>query len=101
MASLINIYNFKFDSLMEKVSSSVAEFFLIILPAGLLGSWYLILHYRAKKILEDVHFQDKMGELLSPDYKKNLVGTYWKILVTFRWTATLLILVMGRDHYEL
>jgi len=101
MASLINIYNFKFDSLMEKVSSSVAEFFLIILPAGLLGSWYLILHSGGKNILEDVHFQDKMGELLSPDYKKNLVGTYWKILVTFRWIATLLILVMGRDHYEL
>ncbi len=46
MASLINIYNFKFDSWMEKISSSVAEFFLIIMPAGLLGSLYLISHYR-------------------------------------------------------
>jgi hypothetical protein len=46
MASLINIYNFKFDSWMEKISTSVAEFFLIIMPAGLLGSWYIISHYR-------------------------------------------------------
>jgi hypothetical protein len=32
---------------MEKLSTCAAEFFLIILPAGLLGSWYVISHYRA------------------------------------------------------
>jgi hypothetical protein len=46
MASLINIYNFKFDSWMEKVSTSAAELFLIIMPAGLLASWYLISHFK-------------------------------------------------------
>jgi hypothetical protein len=75
---------------------------LIILPAGLLASWYLLSKYRGEKILDDALFQDKMGELLSSDHKKNSsVGVYWKVLVTFRWTATLLILVLGRDHYEL
>ncbi len=101
MASLINIYNFKFDSLMEKVSSSAAQFFLIMLPSGFLASWFLISHYRRINVLEDANFQDKMGELLSSDHKKNTVGAYWKVLVTFRWTASLLILVLGRDHYDL
>lgn len=42
MASLINIYQFKFDSLMDMVSTCAAEFLLIILPAGLIGSFFLI-----------------------------------------------------------
>ena len=99
MASIINIYQFKFDSLMEKVSTSAAVFFLIILPTGLLVSSFLITKYRAANMLEDSNFQKKMSELLSSDHKKNLVGTYWKVLVTFRWTLTLLILVLGRDHF--
>jgi hypothetical protein len=41
---------------MEKVSTSAAQFFLIIMPAGLLASWYLISHYRGSKMLEDNHF---------------------------------------------
>jgi hypothetical protein len=52
-------------------------------------------------MLEDDHFQNKMGELLSSDHKKNIVGTYWKVIVTFRWTVSLIILVLARDHYEL
>ena len=46
MASLINILNLKFGTMMEKMSTCAAEFFMIILPAGLLGSWYVISHYR-------------------------------------------------------
>jgi hypothetical protein len=53
MASLINIYNIKFDSLMEKVSTSTAGFFLFILPAGMIASWFLINKYRASNMLED------------------------------------------------
>ncbi len=100
MASLINIYNFKFNSLMEIVSTSTACFFLFILPAGLLTSWFFIKKYRALNMLEDSYFQDKMSELVSTDHKKNAVGTYWKVLVTLRWMLTLLILVFGKDHYE-
>ncbi len=42
-----------------------------------------------------------MSELISSDHKTNLIGTYWKVLVAFRWTLTLLILVFGRDHFEM
>ena len=56
MASLINIYNFKFNSLMEIVSTSTACFFLFILPAGLLASWLFIKKYRALNMQEDSNF---------------------------------------------
>jgi len=56
MASLINIYNFKFNTLMEIVSTSTAGFFLFILPTGLLTSWFLIHKYRALNMLEDSNF---------------------------------------------
>lgn len=28
------------------------------------------------------------------------MGIYWKVIVTLRWTATLLVIVFVRDHYE-
>ena len=47
MASLINIYHLKFDSLMDKVSTTAAGLFLILLPTGIMASWFLIAKYRA------------------------------------------------------
>lgn len=102
MASLINIYNFKFETLIELVSTNVSLVILVILPAGLVTSYFLIRKYRGLQLLEDEKFQKgNMSELLSSDHKTNLIGTYWKVLVAFRWTLTLLILVLGRDHFEL
>jgi hypothetical protein len=37
--------------------------------------------------------------LLSSEHKTNILGSYWKIIVSLRWTLTLLILVFARDHF--
>jgi hypothetical protein len=100
LSSLINIYNISFKGLMEIVSTTISVSTLVILPFGLFASFYLIKRFRGLKMMEDKVFQEKYSELISSDHKKNLVGSYWRVIVSLRWTLTLLVLVFARDHYE-
>ncbi len=38
---------------------------------------------------------------MSNDHKPNLIGSYWKVIVIFRWTLTLLIIVFAREYFAL
>ncbi len=38
---------------------------------------------------------------MSNDHKTNLIGSYWKVIVIFRWTMTLLIIVFAREYFAL
>lgn len=41
----------------------------------------------------------KYGDLMSEDHKTSgVVGAYWKVIVAFRWTLTLLIMVFLREY---
>ena len=98
LSSLINIYNISFNSLLEIVSTSISISVLAVLPFGLAVTYILIKRFRGLNMLEDQGFQEKYSELISSDHKPNLVGSYWKVIVTFRWTITLFVIVFARDH---
>lgn len=100
LASLINIYNINFDGLLETVSTAVSLVLLVALPSGLVATYLLVKKYRTLKMLEDEGFKEKYSELISADHKSNLIGSYWKVIVTLRWSLTLIVLVFSRDHYE-
>ena len=100
LASLINIYNINFNGLLETVSTAVSLVLLVVLPSGLVATYLLVKKFRTLKMLEDESFQEKYSELISADHKPNLIGSYCKVIVTFRWSLTLIVLVFSRDHYE-
>lgn len=101
LSSLINIYDINFDGLLETVSTSVSLVLFAVLPSGLVATYLQIRKYRSGlTILEDQGFQERYSELISADHRANIVGSYWKVIVTFRWTLTLIVLVFARDHYE-
>lgn len=101
LSSLINVYNLHFNGLIETISSIVSIIVLVVLPCGLVAAYKTVKKYSGLEKLHDKDFQEKYSELMSSDHKANLIGTYWKVIVSFRWTLTLLILVFAREHFAL
>ena len=100
LSALINIYNIKFESLMEIISSSVSIAVFAVLPLGLVASLIIVKKFRDQKGHEDAIFKEKYSEVLSEDHKPNLIGNFWKVIILLRWTISLIIMVFARDHYD-
>ena len=50
--------------------------------------------------LSTPRIQERFGTLFFKLTLKNKVSVYWNILVLFRWTVTLMIVVYLRDYYS-
>jgi hypothetical protein len=100
LSALINIYNIKFDSLLDIISTIVSIVVFSVLPLGLVASFFIIRKFRQQKGQENQTFNERYSEVLSSDHKSNLIGTYWKFITLLRWTFTLIIMVFAREHYD-
>jgi amino acid permease len=69
LSALINIYNLKFNTLMEILSSTISISILVILPVGLVASFIMLRKYRVNFMLETIQFKERYSGLLSSDHK--------------------------------
>ena len=88
LSALINTYNMKFDSLIELISSSATIAIFAVLPIGFVTSFIILRKFREEKKHEDLTFNERYSEVLSKDHKRNLIGTYWKVITLLRWIFT-------------
>ena len=97
IASLINIYDFKFVTTIEKVSIAFLILSLIAFPIALLYSFYILKKY--KNDLESDIFKEKYSVLIEGINTKTKIGLYWNPLVLLRWAITNVILVTLKDSF--
>jgi hypothetical protein len=59
LSALINIYNLKFNTLMEILSSTISISIFVILPVGLVASFIILRKYRVNFMLESIRFKER------------------------------------------
>jgi hypothetical protein len=59
LSALINIYNLKFNTLMEILSSTISISIFVILPVGLVASFIILRKYRVNFMLESIPFKER------------------------------------------
>jgi hypothetical protein len=59
LSALINIYNLKFNTLMEMLSSTISISIFVILPVGLVASFIILRKYRVNFMLETIQFKER------------------------------------------
>ena len=103
MASIINLYDLRYEKPIEMASMIICFGLLGILPIALVASFIALYKFRKAQMLGNEDYQANYGQLtMDPECKGgNFIKDYWKPLVLIRWTLTNLLLVFGRDHPEI
>ncbi|TNV87952.1 hypothetical protein FGO68_gene897 [Halteria grandinella] len=97
ISSLINMYEFKFDTPGKMLSSSLS-----VVIIGLSQLITLALLYKVNySDFRSAEFVSKYGTLLEGINLKSVIGRNWSVLVMIRWTVTSVIMVLFREYYYL
>ncbi|TNV87954.1 hypothetical protein FGO68_gene457 [Halteria grandinella] len=97
ISSLINMYEFSFETPGQKLSSSLS-----VVIIGLSQFITIILLYKVNRSdVNSADFVSKYGTILEGMNLKSVVGRNWSVLVMIRWTVTSVIMVVWRDLYNI
>ena len=92
----------KFSGDVGVITSSVIT---IIIPIGIVASMIIFVMIlrktREKHQFNNKLYKEKYGTLTEGLNTNTAIGTYWNVLILFRWLWTTLVLIFLRDHQEI
>jgi hypothetical protein len=92
----------RFSGDVGMIFSSVLTIVIPIALAASMVIFVIILRAtRAKDKFNTKLYKKKYGTLTEGLNTKTAIGTYWNVLILFRWLWTTLVLVFLRDHQEI
>ena len=99
MASIINLYDIRFETMIQKGSTVICFGLLGVLPIGLIVSLFTIRKFRASGMIGSEEFEKKYKELtMEGEGSRSLIQDNWKVITLFRWSFTSILLVILRQY---
>lgn len=97
ISSLINFYYLKFEGSFSDALCSITSITLVVGINLILALVFIKLKSQYKQTHSE-EFQSKFGTLVEGLDVSRILGHYWNFIVLVRWTVTVFVLVISRNH---